>query len=118
MVEGDVAMYYISTDPTLISANLHSALASLSDEELRRVLDCVSGDSRGQMITNWIMKLPIPTWERLAGWCFYGKKEKALKEVKKHFKRKLGVFIVILIYRPCTLMFFPCILYMCTYMHV
>ena len=114
MVEGDVAMYCISTDTTLTSANLHSALASLSDGELRDVLDDEPADSREQMITNWMMKCPIPTWEGLAGQCFSEKKEKALEEVKKHFKRKLGINVYHdLIYRPCVSVFFPCILYVC-----
>ena len=102
MAEGDVAMYYISTDPTLNSANLHSALESLSDEELKDVLTDVSGDSRKQRIANWMMAFPIPTWEFLAGWCFYVEKEKALEETKKHFKRKLGMSIMIVVHRPCT----------------
>ena len=93
MVEGDVAMYCISTDTTLTSANLHSALASLSDRELRRVLE-VSYASRKQMITNWMMTHFAPTWEWLAGRCFFFGKEKALEEVKKHFKRKLGMLLI------------------------
>ena len=90
MVEGDVVMYCISTDTTLTSANLHSALASLSDEELRDILG-VSHASRKQMISNWMMTHFAPTWEQLAGQCFYLGKEKALEEVKKYFKRKLGM---------------------------
>ena len=83
-------MYYISTDATLTSANLHSALASLSDDELGSVLGG-SLDSREQRITNWKMIHYSPTWEDLAGQCFYFEIEKALEEVKKHFKRKLGM---------------------------
>ena len=93
MVEGDIAMYYISTDPTLTSANLHSSLASLSDEELKDVL----GEyltSRDEMISMWMMTFCIPTWEELAGQCFYHGKEKALEEVKKHFKRKSGILMI------------------------
>ena len=50
----------------------------------------VSDDSRERMITNYIMKFPMSTWEFLAGECFDKEKEKALEEVKKHFKRKSG----------------------------
>ena len=93
MVEDYVAMYCISTDTTLTSANLNSALASLSDEELRKVLG-VSYASRKQMITNWMMTHFAPTWEWLAGQCFHHGKEKALVEVKKHFNRKLGMLLI------------------------
>ena len=86
-------MYYISTDATLTTANLHSTLASLSDDELRGVLG-VSRGSREQMITDWMMIQPIPTWEWLAGQCFYNEKEKALEEMKKYFKRKLGMLLI------------------------
>ena len=82
-------MYFISTDATLTTANIHSALVSLSDEEVRLVL----GGSGGS-ITSWIMKDYEVTWEALAGWCFYHEKEKALEEVKKHFKRKLGMLLI------------------------
>ena len=95
MVESDFAMYNISTDATLTSANLHSALASLSDMEVWDVLG-VSGASRAQMITNWMMTHFTPTWEWLAGRCFYYEKEKALKEVKKQFKRKLGTCMLLM----------------------
>ena len=93
MVKGDVAMYCISTDTTLTNANLHSALASLSDGELWDVLR-VSGASREQMISNWMMTHFTPTWEWLAGRCFFCGKEKALEEVKKHFKRILGMLLM------------------------
>ena len=86
-------MYYISTDATLTTANLHSALASLSDDEVRSILGG-SGDSREQRITNWIMMDYEATWETLAGKCFYREKAKALEEVKKHFKRKLGILLI------------------------
>ena len=86
-------MYYISTDATLTTANLHSALASLSDDEVGSVLGR-SGISREQRITNWIMKHYKAKWEALAGECFYCVKEKALEEVKKHFKRKLGMLLI------------------------
>ena len=93
MVEVDVAMYCISTDTTLTSANLHSVLASLNDEELCDVLGGFYA-SRKQMITNWMMTHFTPTWEWLAGKCFYFGKEKALEEVKKHFKSKLGMLLI------------------------
>ena len=96
-MEVDVAMFYISTDARLTSANMTSVFASLSDEELKGVLDGVSGDSREQWITTWMMTIPAPTWELLGGVCFYREKEKALEEVKKQFKRKLGM---LLIHRP------------------
>ena len=86
-------MYYIFTDATLTTANLHSALASLSDDEVRHVLRG-SSDSRKQKITNWIMMDYEATWEALSGWCFYFEKEKVLKEVKKHFKIKLGMLFI------------------------
>ena len=88
-------MYYISTDATLTSANLHSALASVSDSELWRVLDGSSGDSREQTITKFMMEYYSPTWECVAGWCFYHKEGKVLEEVKKYFKRKLGMLLII-----------------------
>ena len=84
-------MYYISTDATLTTANLHSALASLSDDEVRHVLGGRFDDSREQRITNWIMMHYCTSWEFVAGQCFHYEKEKALEEVKKHFKRKLGM---------------------------
>ena len=86
-------MYYISTDATLTIANLHSALVSLSDDELRRVLRG-SSDSREQRITNWIMMHYEGTWEALSGRCFRCEKKKALEEGKKHFKRKLGMLLI------------------------
>ena len=82
-------MYYISTDATLTTANLHSALASLSDGEVKTILN-VDHDSRERMIADYIMRYPMLTWEFLAGECFRDEKEKALEEVKKHFKRKSG----------------------------
>ena len=93
MVEGDVAIYNISTDATLTSANLHSALASLSDDELWDVLKG-SLASREQMIIDWMMMHYASTWEWLAGRCFRLGKEKALEEVNKHFKRKLGMLLI------------------------
>ena len=87
-------MYYISTDATLTTANLHSALASLSDDEVRSVLGGRYDDSREQRITNWVMMHYEATWEALSGHCFYYEKEKALEEVKKHFKRKLGMLLI------------------------
>ena len=87
-------MYYISTDATLTTANLHSALASLSDDEVRSVLGGYYDDSREQRITNWITKRYDAKWEVLSGWCFYHEKEKALEEVKKRFKRKLGMLLI------------------------
>ena len=90
-------MYYISTDATLTSANLHSALASLSDDKLRWVLGGSSGVhvSREQDITDFMMKDYSPTWEWVAGKCFYHEQGKALEEVKKYFKRKLGMLLII-----------------------
>ena len=89
-------MYYISTDATLTSANLHSALASLSDKKLWDVLGGSSGVSREQRITNFMMKHFSPTWEWVAGRCFCEKKGKALEEVKKYFKKKLGTIFACL----------------------
>ena len=88
-------MYYISTDATLTSANLHSALASLSDDQLSWVLDGSSFISRQQRITDFMMEYYFPTWEWVAGQCFYLGKGKALEEVKKYFKRKLGMLLII-----------------------
>ena len=96
-MEVDVAMFYISTDASLTSADITSAFTSLSDKELKSVLSGVSGDSRDQRITTWMMTIPTPTWELLGGRCFYFEKEKVLEEVKKQFKRKLGM---LLIHRP------------------
>ena len=88
-------MYYISTDATLTSANLHSALASLSDDELRDVLGGSYGVSREQRITDFVMIHYSLTWEWVAGRCFYEKKGKALEDVKKYFKRTLGMLLII-----------------------
>ena len=55
-------------------------LQSSSTEEYRILL-----------IIYWMMTCYNPTWEGLAGECFYNEKEKALEEVKKHFQRKLGM---------------------------
>ena len=93
MVESDVAMYCISTDTTLTSANIHSALASLSDNELCEVLE-ESSASRKQMISHWMMINITPSWEYLAGWCFRNGNEEALEEVKKYFKRKIGMLLI------------------------
>ena len=86
-------MYYISTDATLTTANLHSALASLSDDEIRRVLGGSRG-SREQGIANYAVSHYRGSWEFVAEQCFYFEKEKALEEVKKHFKRKLGMLSI------------------------
>ena len=96
-MEVNVTIFYISTDASLTSANITSSLSSLSDEELKSVFRGESGDSREQWITKWMMIFSIPTWEYLGGVCFYLEKEKALEEVKKQFKRKLGM---LLIHRP------------------
>ena len=88
-------MYYISTDATLTSDNLHSALASVSDYQLGWILGGSSGVSREQRITDFMMVHYSPIWEFVAGWCFYYKKGRALKEVKKYFKRKLGILLII-----------------------
>ena len=80
-------MYYISTDVSLTSANIASALDSLDDRDLEVVLSGVSGDSREQRISKWISSFYSPTWENLGGECFCIEKEKALEEVKKHLKR-------------------------------
>ena len=91
-------MYYISTDATLTSANLHSALASVSDDDLEDVLGGeLGGGSREEVITKWLMISPLTSWKGLATTCFYQDEEKALDEVKKHFKRKLGMFMMIII---------------------
>ena len=84
-------MYYISTDATLTSANLHSALASVSDFDLKKVLG--GGSSREEVITKYLMVSPFSSWKWLAVLCFAQEKEKALDEVKKHLKRKLGMFM-------------------------
>ena len=47
-------------------------------------------------INYWMMTYFNPTWERLAGECFYKEKEKALEEVKKHFQRKLGTLLALM----------------------
>ena len=86
-------MYYISTDATLTTANLHSALASLGDDKVRSVLG-IPGGSREQRITNWLMMGYEATWEALSGWCFFYEKENALEKAKKHFKRKLGMLLI------------------------
>ena len=86
-------MYYISTDATLTSANLHSALASLSDDELGWILG--GSGSRKQRITDFMMKHYSPTWEWVTGKCFYREQGNALEEVKKYFKRKLGMLLII-----------------------
>ena len=49
-------------------------------------------DSREWRMTEYIMRFPMSTWEFLAGECFRREREKALEEVKKHFKRKLGAY--------------------------
>ena len=48
------------------------------------------------LINYWIITHNNPTWEELAGECFYFEKEKALEEVKKHFQRKLGMLLAIM----------------------
>ena len=88
-------MYYISTDATLTSADLHSALASLSDDKLWDIFGGSYGTSRKQRITDFMMKDYFPTWEWVAGECFYLEQGKALEEVKKYFNRKLGMLLII-----------------------
>ena len=88
-------MYYISTDATLTSDNLHSALASLSDDDLRWALGGSSDVSTDQRITDFMMVHFSPTWEWVAGKCFDREQGKALEEVKKYLKRKLGMFLII-----------------------
>ena len=48
------------------------------------------------LINHWMMTYYNPTWEGLAGRCFYKEKEKALEEVKKHFQRKLGMLLALM----------------------
>jgi hypothetical protein len=102
-------MYYTSIDATLTSANLHSALASVSDDDLGGVLD-VGGDSREEVITKWRMTTPLSSWKWLAALCFVHEEEKAVDEVKKRFKRKLGISMMITIHRPHIVMFMCCML--------
>ena len=85
---------YISTDATLTSANLHSALVSLSDDDLRYVLGG-SSDSRKHRITDFMMEHYSPTWEWIAGRCFYKENGKAIEKMKKYFKGKLGMLMII-----------------------
>ena len=88
-------MYYISTDATLTSANLHSALASVSDDELWDILGGSIHCSSEENITEFMMERYSPTWEWVAGGCFYHEEGMALEEVKKYLKRKLGMFLII-----------------------
>ena len=93
-------IYYISTDTTLTSANLHSALASVSDGNLEDALGGdIGGESREEMITRYLMISPWSSWKWLAATCFHKDEEKALDEVKKHLKRKLGMFMTTIIHR-------------------
>ena len=48
------------------------------------------------LINYWMTSLFNPTWEGLAGECFYKEKEKALEEVKKQFQRKLGMLLALM----------------------
>ena len=99
-------MYYISTDATLTSANLHSALASVSDDDLEDALGGnLGGGSREEMITKYLMVSPFSSWKWLAAGYFYQEKEKALDEVKKHFKRKLGTSMMTIIHKSYLLVF-------------
>ena len=92
---------YISTDATLTSANLHSALVSVSDDDLEDALGGrLGGGSREEMITKWLMISPLSSWKWLAVGCFYKEKEKVVDEVKKHFKRKLGMSMMTIIRGP------------------
>ena len=105
-------MYYISTDATLTSANLHSALASVSDDNLKKVLEGeVGGDSREEVITKWLMISPLASWKWLAILCFYKDEEKALDEVKKYLNRKLGMSMMTIIHTQTThIKFYYCML--------
>ena len=48
------------------------------------------------MITDFMMKhYSGPTWEWIAGMCFYREQRKALEEAKEYFKRKLGILLII-----------------------
>ena len=105
-------LYYISTDATLTSANLHSALASVSDDNLEYVLGNISGGSREEMITKWLMISPLTSWKGLATTCFYQDEEKALDEVKKYLNRKLGMSMMTIIHTQTThiIKFYYCML--------
>ena len=104
-------LYYISTDATLTSANLHSALASLSDHDLEDVLMGSSGGSREEMITKWLMISPLASWKWLAAFCFAREKEKAVDEVKKYLNRKLGMSMMTIIHTQSThIKFYYCML--------
>ena len=105
-------MYYISTDATLTSANLHSALASVSDDDLEDVLGGeLGGGSREEVITKWLMISPLASWKWLAILCFYKDEEKALDEVKKYLNRKLGMSMMTIIHTQTThIKFYYCML--------
>ena len=97
----------ISTDTSITIANLSAALATLNDEDLAEA--CGVPDSKREQFRNqstsneeyrrlsveyFVFVFFIPSWEWLAGWCFYLEEDRALNEVKEHVQRKLGMLLI------------------------
>ena len=97
----------ISTDTSITIANVSAALATLDDEVLATV--CGVPDSKREQFRNqstsneeyrrllveyFMLVYPIPSWEFLAGLCFYIEEDRVLNEVQKHVQRKLGVLLI------------------------
>ena len=85
----------------------------LDDEEFDRVVvvpsnkkdqfrqqSSSSEEYRTLLINYWIKTDCVATWEWVAGDSFYYEKEKALEEVNKHFQRKSGMLLALMITFP------------------
>ena len=97
----------ISTDTSITVANVSAALATLDDEALAnacgvprrkreqfRNQSTSSEEYRRLSVEYFMFVCPIPSWESLAGECFYNEEDRALNEVKEHVQRKLGMLLI------------------------
>ena len=97
----------ISTDTSITIANLSAALATLDDKDLADVCDApyskkeqfrnqsTSNEEYRRLLVEYFMFVhPVPSWEYLAGECFYAEEDRALNEVKEHVQRKLGMLLI------------------------
>ena len=97
----------ISADTSITIANISAALATLNDEILADacgVLDhkreqfrkqsTNSEEYRHLLVEYFVFVHPVPSWEWLAGGCFYNEEDRALNEVKEHVQRKLGMLLI------------------------
>ena len=97
----------ISTDSSITIANVSAALATLNDKDLAdacsvplhkreqfRNQSTSNKEYRRLLVEYFMFVHPIPSWEYLAGGCFYNEKYRVLNDVKEHVQRKLGMLLI------------------------